>query len=312
MVDELGPDTNEKMRALCKKISVAHDLDEEIQEELYSHIEDKLLAYLNGEEAVTEEDAFILVREHFGDPSALKGLLQNVHAVEANISLARRLAAAIIVTSGVTVAHYCLTAAAFGLLSILRAAGNYFTVLVIQTLLPVTLTWLLLRYWQRRVSTGHEPWFLKWRPEFLTGTVAILFLLQSLTSPLLLYTNLDTIPSPMTERLILPITVLSPLLRCMVWFWWCDRPPRRIRAVISTAAVWVVWSWSVSLIPSIEALASARAGVHGIEAMGMTLMINAVFVPLLFIHLTFAFVACVTYALARRAATGFTWMRAKI
>ena len=86
MVDELGPDTNEKMRALCKKISVAHDLDAEIQEELYSHMEDKLLGYLEGEEALAEEDAFILVREHFGDPSALKGLLQGVHAVEARVS----------------------------------------------------------------------------------------------------------------------------------------------------------------------------------------------------------------------------------
>ena len=123
--------------------------------------------------------------------------------------------------------------------------------------------------------------------------------------------NIDPIPSTMTERLIVPITLLSPLLLCMVWFWWCDRPPRRIRAVISTAAVWVVWSWSVLLIPSIEAQASARAGVHHTEAMQMMVMIMAVFVPLLFIHLTYAFVACVTYALARRATAGYRRRRAK-
>jgi len=80
------------MRALCKKISVAHDLDQEIQDELYGHMEDKLLAYLNGEEPVTEDDALILVREHFGDPAVLKNLLQDVHADNAHVSLAHRLA----------------------------------------------------------------------------------------------------------------------------------------------------------------------------------------------------------------------------
>ena len=99
MTDRLKPDTREAMQALCRKISVAHNLDAEIQEELYGHMEDKLLAYLDGEEAVSEQDAFILVREHFGDPSTLKGLLQDVHAYEAHVSLARRLAAAAIVTS---------------------------------------------------------------------------------------------------------------------------------------------------------------------------------------------------------------------
>ena len=33
MVDELAPDTNKKIQALCKKISVVHNLDAEIQEE---------------------------------------------------------------------------------------------------------------------------------------------------------------------------------------------------------------------------------------------------------------------------------------
>ena len=94
MVESLRPKTQDQVRTLCRKISVAHDLDPEIQDELYGHMEDKLLAYLNGEEPVTEDDAFILVREHFGDPAVLKGLLQDVHAHEVHVNLARRLAAA--------------------------------------------------------------------------------------------------------------------------------------------------------------------------------------------------------------------------
>ena len=79
MAENISPETAEKIRALCSRISVANNLDQEIQEELYSHLEEKLLAYLSGKEKITEEDAFILVREHFGDPVKLKGLLRKVH-----------------------------------------------------------------------------------------------------------------------------------------------------------------------------------------------------------------------------------------
>ena len=47
MSDPLSSNTQEQMQALCRKISVAHDLDPEIQKELYGHMEDKLLAYRN-------------------------------------------------------------------------------------------------------------------------------------------------------------------------------------------------------------------------------------------------------------------------
>ncbi len=68
----LNNDTQQRARELARTITVAHDLDPEIQEELYGHIEDKLLAYKNGEERITDEDAFILVREHFGNAKELK------------------------------------------------------------------------------------------------------------------------------------------------------------------------------------------------------------------------------------------------
>jgi hypothetical protein len=79
MSENLSSEITKRIRSLCGRISVANSLDEEIQEELYSHLEEKILAYLSGREKVTEEDAFILVREHFGDPENLKGLLKKVH-----------------------------------------------------------------------------------------------------------------------------------------------------------------------------------------------------------------------------------------
>jgi len=85
MSDSLNQKTAEKIRTLCSRISVANNLDQEIQEELYSHLEEKLLAYLCGKEKITEDDAFILVREHFGDPANLKGLLKEVHTARGRV-----------------------------------------------------------------------------------------------------------------------------------------------------------------------------------------------------------------------------------
>jgi hypothetical protein len=92
MSDPLTPDTAEKLRTLSERITVACELDAEIREELYSHLEDKLLAYLSGEEKLTESDAFILVREHFGNADNLKRLLKKVHAPERCIAYAGRFA----------------------------------------------------------------------------------------------------------------------------------------------------------------------------------------------------------------------------
>ena len=93
----LNDDTQQKARELARQITVAHDLDPEIQEELYGHIEDKLLAYKSGEERISDEDAFILVREHFGDAKVIRGLLQEVHAGAVQATLVRRVLALVLV-----------------------------------------------------------------------------------------------------------------------------------------------------------------------------------------------------------------------
>ncbi len=103
MDEPLEPRVEEKLRGLCKQLSVAHSLDEELREELFGHMEDKLLAYLSGEESVSSEDAFILVREHFGDSAVVRAMLREVHAQEAGVSLARRLTAAFTLAIGVDI-----------------------------------------------------------------------------------------------------------------------------------------------------------------------------------------------------------------
>ena len=292
MVDEIGPDTNEKMRALCKKISVAHDLDAEIQEELYSHIEDKLLAYLNGEETLTEEDAFILVREHFGDPSALKGLLQDVHPFEAQATLARRLAAAMIVTSGVTVASTYAAVAAYEIEIWQLHNLNYDLVPVLTAAGCAVFPWLLLLHWQRRLDTGHRPWFLTWHPAYLVCAIAVLSVVSPpVVSGMRLYSTVETFFPLNIWPLILAVMVASPVLNCMAWLWWCDRPPRKAGALASVASVWIVWAWfSPSVGNAIQTVFVPNTAQPGTTVTVSTLMYA----------LMYAFVSYGLYRIARR------------
>ena len=92
MPDNLTPETAERLHALCERITVACELENDVREELYGHLEDKLLAYLSGAEKLTEDDALILVLEHFGNAENLKRLLQKVHAPERCIAYAGRFA----------------------------------------------------------------------------------------------------------------------------------------------------------------------------------------------------------------------------
>lgn len=63
----LSQETQSQIRALCESIAQRDQLGHDVQEELCAHIEDKMLGYLAGKEAVTEDDALLLATEHFGD-----------------------------------------------------------------------------------------------------------------------------------------------------------------------------------------------------------------------------------------------------
>ncbi len=259
MGDQLKPDTSEKMRALCKKISVAHNLDAEIQEELYAHMEDKLIAYMNGDETFAEEDALILVREHFGDPSQVKALFQKVHGYDTNVRLYRRLAAAMVVTMAVSVIFDSLGITLLRLPPETLAFAPPQAVLACVYALTIVFSWLFLWRWQRRLDMGHTPWFLTWRPLYLACVIAALFFLESRTDTFfnLLYADLYANAAQRSFvawswnsiLIIIPIT-MHPVFICMVWLWWCDRPPRQARAMRAAAGCWVVWSFLFSFSPA--------------------------------------------------------------
>ena len=296
MTDQLRPDTCNEIRILCKKISVAHDLDEEIQEELYGHMEDKLTAYLDGEEALSEEDAFILVREHFGNPSTVKGLLQDVHAREADVSLARRLGAVLIVTAGVNAICLCLASAVLPLWPAARGFGGFHASLSVVSAVTVVFSWLLLRHWRRRLDAGHTPWFLTWPPAYFVGSAVVLSVLQSLVQITSLFDNsVSVMWSIGVWRLLSVILLASPVLKCMMWLWWCDRPPRKARAVSTAAGLWVVWMWLSSSV------ANTGIAMRSVSLPQIAIALGASFLY----SVVFALIASALYGTARYAATHY-------
>jgi hypothetical protein len=67
----------EKIRALCRDLAKRRKLDEATRDELCGHLEDKLSGYLSGEVKITEEDALLLVKAHFGDAGEIASRLTN-------------------------------------------------------------------------------------------------------------------------------------------------------------------------------------------------------------------------------------------
>jgi hypothetical protein len=62
----LSQETQSQIRMLSDLIAQRDQLGDDVQEELRGHIEDKVIAYLDGKIALTEDDALLLAREHFG------------------------------------------------------------------------------------------------------------------------------------------------------------------------------------------------------------------------------------------------------
>jgi len=273
VADPLKSKTQEHMQALCRKISVAHDLDPEIQKELYGHMEDKLLAYLSGEEPVTEEDAFILVREHFGDPAVLKGLLQGVHAPRVHVSLVRRLAAAAVATMGLLIVAHLLHSLV-ALLLVLWAAreGATGNLVQIRNLCAVCLSasaavllWPILRHWQRRVDGGQRLWFLQWRPISIIGLIALLLVLMRLvpdvlTEPGVLGDSARAAMAPFLHLVIFVLGWFRVVIVPVLWLWWCDRPPRGARTLAHGFLGW--FAFRLTMTSSMAVVMLPRMALH--------------------------------------------------
>ncbi|MBT4482670.1 MAG: hypothetical protein HOC71_03220 [Candidatus Latescibacteria bacterium] len=269
MSEKMSPKTQEKINALCNNISVAYNLDEEIREELRCHMEDKFLGYLYGEEKLSEDDAFILVREHFGDTAVIKSLYQDVEAVAAHVSLARRIGAIWAAFAGFFIVHSVLK---FSILSILKwfwsfkelKDTRYISLLYIPEISITVFSYALLIYilvkWRKNLESGLKPWFFTIKPVPFFLILILLISISFFTS------NMFSVKFPHnTARIYLENVVwkvltrrsayidefhalirigdllanLSLIFSSLVCIWWIESPPRRLLTITYGFFSWI-------------------------------------------------------------------------
>lgn len=74
MPDTLSPEISKRVRALCEGILGDLNLPDTAISELENHFQDRMLGYLSGADPLSEEDAFLLTQEHFGDAQTVRDL----------------------------------------------------------------------------------------------------------------------------------------------------------------------------------------------------------------------------------------------
>jgi len=269
---ELDPETRELLQGLCRQITVAHELDPEIQEELYGHMEDKLLAYLSGEERLSEADALVLVREHFGDAGVLKELFQDAHASAVRMTLARRvLVAGFTFTTWMFIATVIDRVLQVALLSDrlqnfdpgssshpTRWYNAYATLLLYCG--ATAALWIVLEMWRRRAEEYRPTWFAHRGLAFVAGALLLVFTFWLLTpivsfppSELAVKAARDASPPGQVH---IPGSLvflnnggpLNVALQCALWLWWCCRPNRNVRTLLWALASWCGWLLLVELV----------------------------------------------------------------
>jgi hypothetical protein len=277
----LNDNTQQNARELARKITVAHDLDPEIQKELYGH-EDKLLAYKSGEERISDEDAFILVREHFGDAKVLRSMFAEVHEAAATLTLGRLIGAACIIT--LSVAWLCkLLALPFQALALyllehgatvgaLIPPATFLLFHAMVPVLPIGVAAAFI-YWRKRLEAGKRPWFYRWSKWDFLRCGALLFAAIPFTPSFellpfhALSPDLAAFAPTETQAAIAAWIIQCSV--CVAWLWWCGADLRRPSTAIGCVGGWMALFVAMGIAPAQLFLATGLAAQHGSLVAGM-------------------------------------------
>ncbi len=254
MEKQLNHAAREKARDLARKITVAHDLDPEIQEELYGHIEDKLLAYKSGEEQISDEDAFILVREHFGDAKVIRGLMQEVHAGAVQVSLLRRVLALVIATAALQSTVTLLRSVLVTSIEVGGTlGGNKNDVLLTGSMalaMFAALFWLLRR-WKASELAGATPWYACWSMPRMLAWLCIAAVMTWVVPTVSLAGTEGLSVSSDVRNGALGVLVLTVLMSsCLIWLWWTEAAARGLASNVALGWSWALFIFATSVYPA--------------------------------------------------------------
>ena len=219
-------------------------------------MEDKLTNYLSGDEELTEDDAFILVEKHFGEPATVKALYQNVEVMAVHVSFARRIGAVLVLSIWIIyTASYILEIILSSLFK-WSLKGNVFPessmiLIGIPEIIPNIFSLLLftaiLMHWRKNMEYGRKPWFLKIKPLKFIGII-----IGSFFGMYLIIIATLQFQATSFNQLTLTFGRLTVIAHCLIWIWWCDSQPRRLLAVIYGFISWIagqilIWAVFASL-----------------------------------------------------------------
>ena len=263
---EISEATRREMERICRRATAGRDVPDAVRDELYGHLEDKLLGYLGGEERLTEADAMILVREHFGRPEALRPILADVHAAahEAppdgpRVPFARRIAAGTVVLAaamiGVVVFRVAVVLTPAVVLlnrgSDLAWVRTWFwAASIVGSLATAGCLFVARRRWLSP-DVAQRAWVSRWKPHTFAVVLIALLLIHVVVSEasLRLY-NLTELPNASTSSnpwgwvamLLVLLTFAAAGLQCLAWIACTSSPARRTWwTSIVAAAAWVLY-----------------------------------------------------------------------
>jgi len=241
--NRLSSETEAALRAIVREIGSAQGFGEDAREELYAHLEDKTLGYLAGDEKLSEADAVLLARNHFGLARELHCNPGEAQVPVRSSAFARRVAAVVVGDLALCVTFSALRGSDF-VLSLIGTEVLFGVVLIF----GVVLMLCGMGYfafsptpWNRvRTQCNERPaWYLRWRPRSLVLVLGALLLLRWVIPG-----RLDpfSLPGVTFDRLPYGLEWLGVaffILWAITWVGWIGKANRSFAALTIGAAVWV-------------------------------------------------------------------------
>lgn len=262
MDKQLSPETEKALRTLAREIARSRHLGDDTLEELFGHLEDKTIGYLSGEEGLSEADAVVLTRAHFGESVVVEEIAPQTYGNPRRVTLLHRVLMVAVVTF---VFGSILQRTAISLTwTILEFEPPQFLVYaIVIVVFSGATTWFLaiaagltLRRWERLVRAGTVFHFDPSNSKHLgvaVGVVVFLmlsFMISALPSPRLSGSTqaVSWALSGGLSWLYIGSAVAWPML----WIWWFDRRTGRMKNFASGALAWVGFRFVLGMLTSIS------------------------------------------------------------
>ena len=247
MDKQLSPETEAALRGMAREIGIARGLDEEAQEELYAHLEDKTLGYLSGEESLSETDAVVLARKHFDSSGSFLDVRRGSSVPVRSATFVRRLAAMAVIDLALGVALASVVAEMAVVLG--QIVMNQSRVAIYQQVqlwlaLPAVVVLIAASFmywkWRRGLTKGQPVWYLRWKRQTFVLVLGILLAVRwwqpgrqdFLGLPRV---SLDHLPSGTLTGIL---AFGLPVLWAWVWVRWTAQTNRSVVAYVACGFTW--------------------------------------------------------------------------